>query len=88
MNAAIPAFAPTGAALWHGWTRTFMDVILHLGAHRTATTTFQHYVRDHLEVLSTGGKESKVKKKEKKRRTSIVKGNKQEEENTRSKSIN
>jgi hypothetical protein len=23
-----------------------MDVILHLGAHRTATTTFQHYIRD------------------------------------------
>lgn len=24
-----------------------MDIILHLGAHRTATTSFQHYVRDH-----------------------------------------
>ncbi len=29
-----------------------MDVILHLGAHRTATTTFQHYVRDHVDSLA------------------------------------
>ena len=55
MNGAIPAFAPAGAAPWHGWTRTLMDVILHLGAHRTATTTFQHYVRDNLDVLGAGG---------------------------------
>ncbi|APE42879.1 hypothetical protein BOO69_05160 [Sulfitobacter alexandrii] len=31
-----------------------MDVILHLGAHRTGTTTFQHYVRDHLDTLAQG----------------------------------
>ncbi|NNK16678.1 MAG: hypothetical protein HKP51_07215 [Sulfitobacter sp.] len=29
-----------------------MDVILHLGAHRTATTTFQHYLRDHVDDLA------------------------------------
>jgi hypothetical protein len=29
-----------------------MDVILHLGAHRTATTTFQHYMRDHVDGLA------------------------------------
>lgn len=29
-----------------------MDVILHLGAHRTATTTFQHYMRDHHDRLA------------------------------------
>jgi hypothetical protein len=28
-----------------------MDIILHLGAHRTATTTFQHYVRDNRRAL-------------------------------------
>ncbi|WP_025053581.1 hypothetical protein [Sulfitobacter noctilucae] len=32
-----------------------MDVILHMGAHRTATTTFQYYIRDHLADLSKQG---------------------------------
>ncbi|MEW9921460.1 hypothetical protein AB2B41_17765 [Marimonas sp. MJW-29] len=32
-----------------------MDVILHLGAHRTATTTFQHYMRDHVDDLAAQG---------------------------------
>lgn len=29
-----------------------MDVILHLGAHRTATTTFQHYMHDQMTELA------------------------------------
>lgn len=32
-----------------------MDVILHIGAHRTATTTFQHYARGQSQALATQG---------------------------------
>jgi len=32
-----------------------MDVILHIGAHRTATTCFQHYMRENSEQLETCG---------------------------------
>jgi len=46
MTAALPASWPNGAALCTRWAIRLMDVILHLGAHRTATTTFQHYIRD------------------------------------------
>ncbi len=53
MTGMILASWPNGAALFHGLGRTIMDVILHLGAHRTATTTFQHYMRDHLDTLET-----------------------------------
>ena len=52
MTLAIPAEWPNGAARLHRLGRIVMDVILHLGAHRTATTTFQHYMRDHAEGFS------------------------------------
>lgn len=55
MTGAIPAEWPNGAAFWQSLGRSIMDVILHLGAHRTATTTFQHYMRDHIDDLSTRG---------------------------------
>ena len=32
-----------------------MQVIFHLGAQRSATTTFQHYMRSHMQALSTSG---------------------------------
>ena len=32
-----------------------MDVILHIGAHRTGTTTFQHYMRAHADDLAQQG---------------------------------
>ena len=32
-----------------------MDVILHIGAHRTATTTFQHYMRGQSSELARAG---------------------------------
>ncbi len=32
-----------------------MDIILHIGAHRTATTTFQHYMRGQANELSRAG---------------------------------
>jgi hypothetical protein len=35
--------------------RSTMDVILHVGAHRTATTCFQHYMRENSEHLWTRG---------------------------------
>lgn len=53
MTGAIPAEWPYGAAFWQRLGRSIMDVILHMGAHRTATTTFQHYMRDHVDGLST-----------------------------------
>lgn len=52
MNATYPVPLPTGAAISNNWTGIFMDVILHLGAHRTASTTFQHYLRDHSSALA------------------------------------
>lgn len=55
MTVRFPVALPVGAALWHEWTRTLMDVILHLGAHRTASTTFQHYMRDHASILAEDG---------------------------------
>lgn len=51
MITANPVYRPIGAAALTRMGRLLMDVILHLGAHRTGTTTFQHYVRDHAEVL-------------------------------------
>ncbi|WP_281991724.1 hypothetical protein [Sulfitobacter geojensis] len=53
MTGAIPAEWPYGAAFWQRLGRSIMDVILHLGAHRTATTTFQHYMRDHSDDLAS-----------------------------------
>lgn len=35
--------------------RIIMDVILHLGAHRTASTSFQHYMRENKEKLGRAG---------------------------------
>lgn len=43
---------PRAAALHRGRT---MDVILHIGAHRCATTTFQRYMRDNAERLRAQG---------------------------------
>lgn len=52
MTGAFPAYLPTGAALLGQWGRALMDVILHVGAHRTATTSFQHYMRDQRQSLT------------------------------------
>lgn len=51
MNRAIPISSPVGAAGFHRMGRFFMDVILHVGAHRSGTTTFQHYVRHQMAAL-------------------------------------
>lgn len=45
MTAANLALWPDGAAAIGRLGRRLMEIILHLGAHRTGTTTFQHYLR-------------------------------------------
>ena len=55
MTGCSPAFRPMGAALLSTIGAAVMDVILHLGAHRTGTTTFQHYMRDHADDLGQQG---------------------------------
>ena len=53
MTAMILALWPNGAALVKRAGRV-MDVILHLGAHRTGSTTFQSYMRrSHSELSSS-----------------------------------
>ncbi|NNE52407.1 MAG: hypothetical protein HKN30_08385 [Sulfitobacter sp.] len=57
MTEANPVIRPVGAALPKIWGRRLMDVILHVGAHRTATTSFQYYLRgqgDWLGAQKTG----------------------------------
>ena len=43
-----------GGAAGQG-TSAAMDIILHLGAHRTATTSFQHYLRANAAGLGAAG---------------------------------
>lgn len=50
MIAADPRRLPVGAALWQGLYQ-IMDIVFHLGAHRTGSTTFQAYMRDNAQVL-------------------------------------
>lgn len=45
MTGAIPLKWPVGAALAGKAVHRFMDIILHVGAHRTGTTSFQDYLR-------------------------------------------
>lgn len=50
----FPAIRPTGAARTRTRDRA-MDVILHIGAHRCATTSFQHYLRMNQKRLRNRG---------------------------------
>lgn len=52
--AGIPVVRPQGAASGQR-TRPAMDVILHIGAHRCATTTFQSYLRLNADRLAARG---------------------------------
>ena len=45
MTAAIISMRLPVAALLHKGIARLMDIILHIGAHRTGTTSFQHYLR-------------------------------------------
>ncbi|WP_227270552.1 hypothetical protein [Roseobacter weihaiensis] len=51
MHAYSPISLPTGAAL-EKWATRVMDVILHIGAHRTGTASFQAYMRSQSEALT------------------------------------
>ena len=55
MTGAVPVMWPVGAAFLRKAGQALMDVILHLGAHRTGSTTFQHYVRSQFETLDSKG---------------------------------
>ena len=54
MITSIPVTQPFGAAIRQK-ARWLMDVILHIGAHRCATTSFQHYMRSNSKQLSAQG---------------------------------
>jgi len=54
MIGAIPMNRPGWAAVMRQ-AGAFVDVILHIGAHRTGTTTFQSYLRDNADALKTSG---------------------------------
>lgn len=49
---AQPSFFPPLLAAFRDRTRAVLDVILHIGAHRTATTSFQRYVDAQVSVLA------------------------------------
>ncbi len=51
MQMRTPSYRPDGAAFVHR-ARIAMDVVLHLGAHRTGTKTFQDYLRRQAEPLA------------------------------------
>lgn len=54
MMTLTPTFGPAGAVVKH-WVTRVMDVILHVGAHRTGTKTFQDYMHRHAEPLAEAG---------------------------------
>lgn len=54
MIAAIPVYRPAWAALGQRIANA-MDIILHIGAHRCATTSFQHYMRQNADGLARRG---------------------------------
>ena len=54
MITAIPCRWPVGAALWQK-AQNAMDVILHIGAHRCATTSFQRFMQANAASLTKAG---------------------------------
>ncbi|MFY9211507.1 MAG: hypothetical protein WAO69_10300 [Aestuariivita sp.] len=54
MIVPFPTIQPFGAAIWQK-AQNLMDVILHIGAHRCASTSFQHYMRANSGLLQQGG---------------------------------
>lgn len=52
---AQPSFCWPVGAVFQRWMSSLMDVILHIGAHRTATTSFQLYMRDNSAALFQQG---------------------------------
>ena len=54
MIAPDPRRVPVGAAIGQGLF-AIMEIVFHLGAHRTGSTTFQSYMHDNIRVLEDGG---------------------------------
>lgn len=54
MIASFPVYWPVWAVFGQRIAKA-MDIILHIGAHRCATTTFQHYMRQNSERLGRRG---------------------------------
>lgn len=54
MSAPSPTFPPTGAA-FGTWVEETMNVILHIGAHRTATKGLHDYMQRNAETLASQG---------------------------------
>ncbi|MGJ8625745.1 MAG: hypothetical protein ACSHXB_02190 [Sulfitobacter sp.] len=52
MNGAIPVSWPIGAACLIRMGRFVMEIILHIGAHRSGTTTFQQFMRTQQTALA------------------------------------
>jgi hypothetical protein len=55
MTAVTSLTRPPRAALWHKGIARLMDIILHVGAHRTGSTSFQHYLRGNRADLMQDG---------------------------------
>lgn len=55
MNVALTHTGPNWAVILRRSGEKLMDIILHLGAHRTATTSFQHYLRKYSSEISETG---------------------------------
>ncbi|MCX7564822.1 hypothetical protein OS189_00515 [Sulfitobacter sp. F26169L] len=55
MNCAVSLPRLPRVAHWRKGIVRFMDIILHVGAHRTGSTSFQHYLRGNRAVLMADG---------------------------------
>ena len=55
MNGVIPLNGSVGMVLLRRLGDKLMDIILHVGAHRTATTSFQRYLRANSDAIGTSG---------------------------------
>ncbi|UWR25439.1 hypothetical protein K3757_13330 [Sulfitobacter sp. S223] len=55
MTAAVSFSRLPGAAPWRRGIKRLMDIILHVGAHRTGSTSFQHYLRGNRARLAAEG---------------------------------
>lgn len=52
MNRAVPLYGSVGAVPLLRLGEKLMDIILHVGAHRTATTSFQRYLRANSDAIA------------------------------------
>lgn len=55
MNGTVSLYGPVGAVPLRRLGQKLMDIILHVGAHRTATTSFQRYLRDNSDAIHATG---------------------------------